>query len=99
MGKEITVLIGYMPNHKSLTYGTMEVIAEVETGGTDYDGRNDNEVIGVAKDNFGLICMYRGGKDMTTFDKVPAIFLSEEAGDLSELLHQLADKLKDAKNE
>ena len=43
--------------------------------------------------------MYRGGKDMTTFDKVPAIFLSEEAGDLSDLLHKLAVELKDAKNE
>ena len=94
MSKEIMALIGYEPNHESLEYSKSEVIAEIETGGTDSSGLKDNETIGLAKDIYGSFFLFRSSKDSTLADKHMAVYFGDDSQDISKTLYELSEVLR-----
>jgi hypothetical protein len=96
MNKEITTLISYQPNHRSLEYGKSKIIAEIETGGTDSYGFKGNETIGLAKNEFGTHCLYRGTKDSNLSDRHMVVYFSNDCDNIPELLRELANKIQEA---
>lgn len=78
MSKLINVLVGYTP--ANCIFDRAEIIAEVPTIGEDQDGYVGKATIGVAIDNDGELCIFRGSQDSTLMDKHTAICMS---GDLS----------------
>ena len=93
---KIMTLIGYQPNHESLEYSESKVIAEIETGGTDSYGFKGNETIGLARDEYGSHCLYRGTKDTNLSERHMVVYFSDDCDNIPELLRELADKIQEA---
>jgi len=94
MSKEIMALIGYNSNNTSLEYSKADVIAEIETGGSDSDGFKNNETIGLAKDIYGSHFLYRGSKDSNLSDKHMVAYFSDDGQSISKTLYELSEALK-----
>ena len=94
--KQVTLLIGYQPNDKTLSWSRAEVIAEIETGGTDADGYKNSETIGIARNEFGDISLFRGSALSTVADRYTALHFSDDSRiSFSEALIELANKFKE----
>jgi len=91
MSKKIKGMMGF--THSDITWEPMDVLAEIPTGGEDSDGYVENEAIGIAINQYGEKCLYRGSLDSTMMDGSPTIILNKDGKPISVLLRELADKL------
>ena len=94
MSNKINLMIGYSPESPSISWGKGWVLKEVKTGGKDYDGFHRKETIGVAKNEYGDLCIFSGSVDRLECDKIKsAIFSIKGPKLLASLLRKLAGEL------
>ena len=92
MNKLGSVLIGYC--NSNVEYGTVNVIVEIPTGGTCSDGFENSEILGVARNEFDGLCLYRSTKNSVyPLDKSEAIHLGDDCN-VIKALRDLADALE-----
>ena len=92
--KTLQGLLGY--GFRSVEWGTLRVICEVNTGGEDADGFTRNETLGVGVSEFGNLTLFRASIDSVSSDRVSTISLSDvlEQRELPRILRELADELE-----
>jgi len=89
--------MGYSPNDKNNIWENAEFITEVQTKGEDTDGYKNQETIGVAKTEFGNLCIFKGSTDRHPYEQCSTIHISSDGHKLSKSLFELAEKLKELK--
>ncbi len=95
MTKKINGLIGFTAS--DVATEPMKVIAEIETGGTDYNGYKNKETLGLAINQYNDHVLFSGSLDSNIItDVIPTIHFSDniQLHDMPKLLRTLADKLE-----
>ena len=96
MSNKIKLLVGYtVSDNANVVWGDGKLITEVETEGEDHNGYPLQETIGIAKNEYGDLCIFRGSTDRESYDKCTAITMSKSNKSLSVALYELAYKLHD----
>ena len=92
--KKINGLMGYSSRFPSLDLDLIDVVAEVCTNGRDVNGYEVAETLGVARSEFGNLCLYRGSNnDNPVIDKHVVLQMSSDGAKLSTVLRALANHL------
>jgi len=91
--RKIKGLIGYTISN--VDWDELDVIAYVNTGGSDGTGFTEHEIIGVAKDETGSICIFKGSDAPYSGYECPTVWLSDDTTmSLPAILRKLADKIE-----
>ena len=94
--KKITGLMGYTQSDPSLVWAKMDVVVEIPTNGEDSGGYKVAETLGVARSEYGNLCLFVGSiNDNPVFDKHPVLHMATDGSPLSFLLRALADQLEE----
>lgn len=92
----VKILMGYtISDNTNVVFGEAKLITEVQTEGEDHNGYPRQETLGVCKNEFGDICLFRGSTDRATYDPCTAITMNQGDKKLSLSLYELAYKLHD----
>jgi hypothetical protein len=96
MSNKIKLLMGYtISDNKNVSWGDGDIITEVQTEGEDFNGYPLQETLGIAKNEYGDLCIFRGSTDREVYERCTAITMSESEKSLSVVLYELAHKLDD----
>ena len=86
-------------SHENVIFEKMDVICEELTGGEDHDGYPHQETIGIAVNQFGNFCIFKGTTANTGHEACTAVILSTQDTDkIADVLRALADSIQEEEN-
>jgi hypothetical protein len=96
MSNKVIIMMGYtVSDNPNVVWDDTDFVAEIQTNGTDTNGYQFQETLGVSRNEYDELCIFKGSTDRARFERCSAITMSNNGYKLSENLFKLAEKLKE----